>query len=1042
MNGAVPHCTACGNANRAAARYCDQCGAALTAAGAAATEPVQPAGYTPRHLAERILNTRAAMQGERKPVTVLFADVKDSTRLAEKIGAEAWHEVLNRFFAVLSAAVHRYEGTVNQYTGDGIMALFGAPIAHEDHAPRAALAALEMQREVRSYADELRAARGIELGLRIGLNTGEVVVGRIGDDLRMDYTAKGLTVNLAARMEQICVPGSINLSRYTAAGLREGFELEDLGEREVQGSSHPIRVYRLLGERSERSARLHETAGAALAYIGREAELETLRSALATLEQGNGRIVVVSGEPGIGKSRLLREFAAHCGALGIAMHRSAGVAYASAAPLRPVRLLLRSRLGLGENADVGEIQQQVRQAFAAYGHSREFSAAVVEFVQSGAPAQPAALHSLMLERIARYLSGGSQPQVLAVEDLHYADRATEDFLTRLCEQVASGPTLLLLTHRTEYAGRWFMPYIDAQIALMPLPAESLERLALALLGPARNLPAVARRIVQRADGNPFFVEEAVQALVDAGYLWGTRGNYAQTRAIDEWPIPQSVQALVAGRIDRLPEAQKSLLQAAAVIGRSFGAGLLAACTGDTQTAQHLQELEQAGFVRATATPDTYEFCHGLSREVCYHAQLEAQRAATHAAVARELSVSDPLDGAPQASALRIAEHWALAQDWSMAGAWNIQAARWCAPRDIVATLAQFRLAVTHFDRADFSFDTLRQRVAARAGLIRMGQFTPVAREEIETAYHDGWKMVEEFSDIESGAELLFSYASELLHRGEAERAVQLVAQAVADAEAVGALDMIQRFRFLVLMAHNAAGRLAQGLELATRAGDDWLQRTIDDENFMSRGFYGALRLWQGALDEAHAELQASIAYAEAVGRESIWQHADLVEWAWFSGDATQALAHGEAAVQAARAFGSPFFEVIAEAALGAAQLLAGDAARAVTQLESASVKARAGGFARSRLGHCLALLAAAYERAGRREQALATAQQAIEVTQEASTRIFELHAWITYIRLDGPQAGQGRARVRELIELTGARAFEAAAAALQVPAAAGVDPAP
>src|SRR6059036_1796591 len=238
-------CPSCGHANRAAAKFCEECGKRLPQVAASVEPPRAPRDYTPRHLAEKILGSRAALEGERKQVTVLFADVKGSMELAEQVDAEAWHLILDRFFQILADGVHRFEGTVNQYTGDGIMALFGAPIAHEDHARRACYAALHLSEALRRYANELRLARGLNFSVRIGLNSGEVVVGKIGDDLRMDYTAQGHTVGLAARMEQIAEPGRIYAAEKTAELVRGFFQLRDLGTSELKGVSRPARIYEL-----------------------------------------------------------------------------------------------------------------------------------------------------------------------------------------------------------------------------------------------------------------------------------------------------------------------------------------------------------------------------------------------------------------------------------------------------------------------------------------------------------------------------------------------------------------------------------------------------------------------------------------------------------------------------------------------------------------------------------------------------------------------------------------------------------------------------
>jgi len=281
----MPTCLSCNSPNPDGARFCNQCGQRLDAA------PAAPRSYTPRHLADQVLRNRAALQGERKRVTVLFADVKGSTRLAQEAGAELWHSILDRFFSILSAAVHRYEGTVNQYTGDGIMALFGAPVAHEDHASRACFAALEMQREVRRFADELRLSKGLNLSMRVGLNTGEVIVGRIGDDLRMDYTAQGHTVNLAARMEHICEPGRIYLTRLTARQVEGYFRLRELGPMQVSGVEEAVEVYELEGQNAGRTRLDLSLARAGSPFVGRERELGLLLSALDRVRGGDGQVV-------------------------------------------------------------------------------------------------------------------------------------------------------------------------------------------------------------------------------------------------------------------------------------------------------------------------------------------------------------------------------------------------------------------------------------------------------------------------------------------------------------------------------------------------------------------------------------------------------------------------------------------------------------------------------------------------------------------------------------------------------------------------------
>ena len=308
-----------------------------------------PRSYTPKHLAEKILTSRSALEGERKQVTVLFADVKGSTELASELDPEEWHGIMDRFFQILAEGVHRFEGTVNEYRGDGIMALFGAPIAHEDHAQRACYSALHLRDALRRYADELRIGKGINFAVRMGLNSGEVVVGKIGDDLRMDYTALGHTANLAARMEQIAEPGRIYLAEATAQMCQGFFALRDLGRHEVRGLSQPVGVFELEGVGRMRTRLDVSRARGFSKFVGRQSEMAALEAALERAIAGNAQVVGVVAEPGTGKSRLCYEFAERCRAREIPVYEAHGVAHGKAVPLLPILEFLRGYFGITEH---------------------------------------------------------------------------------------------------------------------------------------------------------------------------------------------------------------------------------------------------------------------------------------------------------------------------------------------------------------------------------------------------------------------------------------------------------------------------------------------------------------------------------------------------------------------------------------------------------------------------------------------------------------------------------------------------------------------
>ena len=1026
-------CSSCHAENSDIARFCNQCGTALSAAQ---SKPAVTQSYTPKHLADRILKTRAAMQGERKRVTVLFADIKGSTKLAQEAGAELWHDILDRFFSILSTAVHRFEGTVNQYTGDGVMALFGAPIAHEDHAQRACLAALEMQTEVRQFADEIRLTKGLNLSMRVGLNTGEVIVGRIGDDLRMDYTAQGHTVNLAARMEHICEPGRIYLSRFTASLVEGYYQLRDLGLMKVAGVDEPVRVYELVSTGNLKTRLERNMARGDSPFIGREDEFSTLLAALERVREGRGQVIAVVGNAGIGKSRLCHEFTTLCEQNGVAVHRATGVTYSSAVPMLPAQTLLKSRLGLTARANVSEIKQRVHDVLRD-----EHQPAVVPFVLDFlgvadpgviAPEQVMALREPMLNELTQFLPQTNEPQILLIEDLHFLDKDSREFVERLCREVPKHQTLLLVNYRPDYISEWLTPFLDEQIAVSALTAQQLEKLACNQLGPHESLKGVAQKIRERASGNPFFVEEAVQALAESGHLSGKRGAYELAQPIDVWPVPDTVHALLAARIDRLPDAHKNLLQSAAVIGQEFASGLLAELAEMEALAceEPLMALEDAGFVhqRRASEANEYAFCHPLMQEVAYSTQLESRRAQAHARLAAALEARNPITAPPTAEAMRIAYHWQRANEWAKAGAWNLQAGRWAAGRDLRVTFEHCRLAMENLERAPLSPEVRKLRIGARSMLIRNAQFLTVAPEEVERAYDEGRQMAEESGDVASVAELMLSYGNELLHRGDAEAAAQLSADAVKLCVDRGLQAMIGRLRLPILLTHNAAGRPREGVQLVDAGGVDWRTRPVDEDNFMSRGFYGSMLSWLGRLPEAKQNLDDAIAYAEKEGRPASWMYAFKVEVAWFSGDYSYALPAARKAVQNAEEFGSAFFTAVSARAMGRALNLYGRFDEALPILEQSRALTALGAPAHQVEVSYLATLAETYLGAGDLAKAHQTAEAAVVSALRSRSRVWEIAAWIAYLAL--PTQGHWRERAQEglvrmplLIEESGAEGF-------------------
>jgi class 3 adenylate cyclase/tetratricopeptide (TPR) repeat protein len=585
------------------------------------------------------------MEGERKLVTVLFADISDSSALAQRFDPERLHQLLNEILQLIAEAVHRYEGTVNQYLGDGLMALFGAPVALEDHALRAVEASLTIQETISGYSAQFQSEHGAEVQLRIGLNTGPVVVGRIGDDLRMDYTAVGNTTYLAARLQSLAEPGAIlvteDVHRFVAGQIRS----ESLGTVELKGQRAPVPVYKVTGRRRRRS-RLDISAERGLTpLVGRERELHELRDRLTQVEAGHGQIVGIVGEAGLGKSRLLYEFRRSLGEGRVSWLESDCLAQGHPLPYGPVLEILRSALHIDEGDNPLQIQEKVRVGVRRVDAQPE----TLVFLESlfGLSAAHEAIRHLepkerrrqTMEALRDLVVAASlrRPQVLVCENLHSIDQSSEDALAFLVGSLANAPLLVLTTHRPGYTVRWADSSQYTPIALDRLVGAEMQDMLVALLG--RDMADdVATLIEDRTGGNPLFIEEVINALVERRLLVRQEGELrlAGPTAMD---FPGSIQDIIQARVDRLEEPVKHTIQIAAVIGREFDLRLLTRLApSPADMPAHLEVLKRVDLVHeARFSPNLeYRFKHAVIQDVVYRSLLGRRRQVLHGAIARAI----------------------------------------------------------------------------------------------------------------------------------------------------------------------------------------------------------------------------------------------------------------------------------------------------------------------------------------------------------------------------------------------------------------------
>jgi class 3 adenylate cyclase/predicted ATPase len=1018
-------------------------GEAASATTPKAVQAPPPLAYTPPYLAEKILTSRSALEGERKQVTVLFADLKDSTELIRGLDPEAAQQLLDPALHHMMDVVHRFEGTVNQVLGDGIMALFGAPIAHEDHALRACYAALAMQAAMQPYTEEVRRTQGLELRMRVGLHSGEVVVRAIRSDLHMDYSAVGETTVLAARMEQTATPGSIRLTPATLRLVEGLVRVTALGPVPVKGLGEPVEVCELLGASGVRR-RLQAAAARGLTrFVGRDQELVVMQQALAQASAGHGQVVALVGEAGVGKSRLVYECVHSHRTQGWRVLESASVSYGKATPYFPVVDLLKRYVHVEDADEPRTVRAKVTGQVLTLDETMQETIPALLWLLDVLPddspfrtLEPAQRRQRTLEALKRVLLRESQvqPLLLGFEDLHWIDTETQALLDSLIESLPTARLLLLVNYRPEYQHGWGSKTYYTQLRLDPLPPASAEVILDALLGLDASLAPLKRVLIERTEGNPFFLEESVRTLVEAGGLLGEPGAYRLAQALPTIQIPATVQAVLAARIDRLSAEEKRLLQAAAVIGTEVPLTLLEAIAELPEVALHrgLAHLQAAEFLYETRLfPErAYTFKHALTQQVAYQSLLTSTRQRYHQQLAQVLAAHpETVETQPE----RLAHHYSEAGLAAPAVAYWQRAGQRASERSAILE------AISHFtrgleilqtlpDTAERAQHELRlQTVLASAYIAVKGQ----GAWEVEQAYSRAHVLCQQVGDTPQLIPVLQGLRRFYTARAEYQRVRELgeqllrLAQSLHDPVAFveGHLSL-GLFLWPLGELREARTHLEQGIAHY----DPQQHRALTVHHGRDPGVLGrymvALVLWalgypSQAVQQSHDAIILAQELSHAYSLARALSAATLLRQFLRAKPAVQEQAEALIALATEQGFALP----LAEGTIlrGCALVEQGQGETGIAQMRQGIATLQAIGSEGHRLPY-LALLAEAHGKAGHAEEGLAVLAEGLAVVEKTGARNFEAELYRLQgellLRQAAPDAPQAASCFQQALNIT------------------------
>ncbi len=1035
-------CDACHNINGPTSRFCGQCGAALV------LTPASP-GPSP----QRLLRSLSIKGGERKRLTVLFADIRNSTSLIDSLGdPELAMQRLEPVLNLMKDAVHRYDGIVNKIQGDGVMALFGAPRPHEDHAVRGCLAALAMQDSVARLADP-------GLQIRIGIHTGEVVVQAIENSIYQTYDAAGANVHLANRMEQMADEGGILVTKDTYVGAKQFVEVVPLGMQTVRGIAAPVEIFKLTGLLNAPASDVFRSGRRLTPLIGRSDQFAALELELANTVKGDGRVVAVVGEAGIGKSRLCFEFAEECRRQGIRVYEGRVLAHGRATPFQPVLELLRDVFGIRVKDPVEVSRGRVIDRLASIASSEQALLLLLEFLGLGDPEHPApkldprALKIQLLDVVRTLVRSGpgDTATIVLVEDLQWIDAASEEFVEALADAVVGTTTLFVVNFRPGFVASFMQRSHYRQVVMPPLAWAEAHQLLREHFGDDPSLALLSRNIIERAQGNPFFLEELVNTIAERGDFEGERGAYRLRGGIDKIPLPATVQAVVAARIDHLEEVAKQVLETAAVIGRLVAMSILkpVAALPNDELLEAISHLRQAELLYDLPPFDQglLAFRHPLIQEVAYAMQLRSQLVALHAAVAKAIESFDW--GQLDEFAGLLAYHYEAAGQTLEAVGHLQRAARWIGKTNSAEALKTWKKVRALLQDQPQSVHSDRLRALASGQILNFAWREGMSADEVKPYAEEALKYART-SDPAHEPILIGAYGRVLASTAAADDYVNLVQDAVKLTSGKGDVGRFATVNAMLSQAFFMSGRLNEALN----AGEVALAAITEQGGFENNVTLGLnpnqilgfdVEHWikcirtrilvrLGRFREAERRL-AEVLQTVPERVASVVQfipHFAAVEMAWGLGKPDLARPHAATVAELAEQSGMPYLRVAAIASAGLAKATAGEFTAGAHLLREAidfARRARAGLEFEARM---LADFADALYSAGDLGGALEAADEAITVARRRTDRIAELHATLLRglaLAADGDaqndeEVGELIKHAEGLLDVSGAAFFE------------------